>query len=65
VAGVNPGVEVVRTSALTGLGVRELWLRVLAVCDGARVHHPPMAGQHHHHDHDHHGRHPEHGVPVQ
>jgi hydrogenase nickel incorporation protein HypB len=42
---VNPGVEVVRTSARTGEGVEELLDRVLAVCGGARPHRPPLAGQ--------------------
>ncbi|MFD3551896.1 hydrogenase nickel incorporation protein HypB [Streptomyces goshikiensis] len=63
---VNPGVEVVLTSARSGAGVGELLERALAVGDGAAVHQPVMAGrQHghrqHHHDHDHgdggHGHH--------
>ncbi|MFE3995671.1 hydrogenase nickel incorporation protein HypB [Streptomyces goshikiensis] len=54
---VNPGVEVVLTSARSGAGVGELLERALAVGDGAAVHQPVMAGQqqhgHHHHHHDH------------
>ncbi|GAA3379036.1 hydrogenase nickel incorporation protein HypB [Streptomyces sannanensis] len=41
---VNPGVDVLRTSARTGLGVAALWERVLEVCDGGPVHRPPLAG---------------------
>ncbi|WP_322869754.1 hydrogenase nickel incorporation protein HypB [Streptomyces goshikiensis] len=56
---VNPGVEVVLTSARSGAGVGELLERALAVGDGAAVHQPVMAGQqqhgHHHHHHDHNG----------
>lgn len=55
---VNPGVEVVLTSARSGVGVGELLERALAVGDGAAVHRPVMAGQqhgHHHHHHDHNG----------
>ncbi|MFE9844862.1 hydrogenase nickel incorporation protein HypB [Streptomyces goshikiensis] len=56
---VNPGVEVVLTSARSGAGVGELLERALAVGDGAAVHQPVMAGQqqhgHHHHHHDHDG----------
>ncbi|WFB11459.1 hydrogenase nickel incorporation protein HypB [Streptomyces sp. LX-29] len=40
---VNPGVEVLRSSARTGEGVAELLRRVLAVCDGARPHQPVLA----------------------
>ncbi|MFE3939599.1 hydrogenase accessory protein HypB, partial [Streptomyces goshikiensis] len=70
---VNPGVEVVLTSARSGAGVGELLERALAVGDGAAVHQPVMAGQqqhghHHHHHHDHdghdghdHGGHGHHG----
>ncbi|MFD0065438.1 hydrogenase nickel incorporation protein HypB [Streptomyces sp. NPDC056637] len=52
---VNPGVEVVLTSARRGRGVGELLDRALAVADGGAVHEPVMAGQpheHHHHHHD-------------
>jgi hydrogenase nickel incorporation protein HypB len=51
---VNPGVEVVLTSARRGSGVGELLDRALAVADGGAVHEPVMAAQpheHHHHDH--------------
>ncbi|MFF5804719.1 hydrogenase nickel incorporation protein HypB [Streptomyces sp. NPDC012746] len=56
---VNPGVEVVLTSARSGVGIGELLERALAVGDGAGVHEPVMAqqpahGHHHHHHHDHH-----------
>ncbi|GGQ78122.1 hydrogenase nickel incorporation protein HypB [Kitasatospora griseola] len=44
VARVNPGVEVVFTSARTGQGVGELLDRACAVLDGAEVHRPVMAG---------------------
>ncbi|MFJ5631584.1 hydrogenase nickel incorporation protein HypB [Streptomyces goshikiensis] len=58
---VNPGVEVVLTSARSGAGVGELLERALAVGDGAAVHQPVMAGQqqhgHHHHDHNGHDGH--------
>ncbi|MFE2922261.1 hydrogenase nickel incorporation protein HypB [Streptomyces goshikiensis] len=58
---VNPGVEVVLTSARSGTGVGELLERALAVGDGAAVHQPVMAGQqqhgHHHHDHNGHDGH--------
>lgn len=43
---VNPGVEVVRTSARAGLGIEELLDRVLAVGEGAPVHQPLLAAQH-------------------
>lgn len=43
---VNPGVEILRTSARTGLGVAELWARVDAVRGGAPVHRPPLAAAH-------------------
>ncbi|MEU5403406.1 hydrogenase nickel incorporation protein HypB [Streptomyces sp. NPDC005963] len=43
VARVNPGVEVVFTSARSGQGVGILLERALAVRDGARVHRPVMA----------------------
>ncbi|MEE4543913.1 hydrogenase nickel incorporation protein HypB [Streptomyces sp. V4-01] len=57
---VNPGVEVVFTSARRGRGVGLLLERALAVAAGARVHRPvmgtPLHGHHHgadgHQDHD-------------
>lgn len=55
---VNPGVEIVRTSARTGLGIGELVDRALAAADDpATVHLPVMARQphSHHHGHHHHG----------
>ncbi|MFF2658490.1 hydrogenase nickel incorporation protein HypB [Kitasatospora sp. NPDC058032] len=57
VARVNPGVEVVHTSARTGQGVGELLERALAVLDGVPVHRPVMAGapQHGHTHGDGHG----------
>jgi hydrogenase nickel incorporation protein HypB len=59
---VNPGVEVVTTSARRGLGVGTLLDRALAVRDGGAVHQPvmadrPDAGHHHPHDHDGHHDH--------
>lgn len=51
---VNPGVEVLHTSARTGQGVDALLDRVLAVCEGTRPHRPPLAGRHlseHRHEH--------------
>lgn len=51
---VNPGVEVLRTSARTGWGVEELLERVTAVGAGESPHRPPLAGRHlseHRHDH--------------
>ncbi|MFJ9641814.1 hydrogenase nickel incorporation protein HypB [Streptomyces sp. NPDC101206] len=55
---VNPGVEVLLTSARTGEGSGALLDRALAARDGAPVHVPVMAGQqpahHHHHHHDRH-----------
>ncbi|MGK4585704.1 hydrogenase nickel incorporation protein HypB [Kitasatospora sp. HPMI-4] len=52
VARVNPGVEIVLTSARTGLGTGELLDRALAVLDGAPVHRPVMAARPAHvHDH--------------
>jgi hydrogenase nickel incorporation protein HypB len=59
---INPGVEVLRSSARTGQGVGPLLDRVLAVCDGAAPHRPPLAAQHlseHGHD-DRHGDEPGH-----
>lgn len=53
---VNPGVEVLRTSARTGLGVDALLERVLAVCGGERPHRPVLAERHldeHRHEHSH------------
>jgi hydrogenase nickel incorporation protein HypB len=53
---VNPGVEVLRTSARTGLGVDVLLDRVLAVADGTAPHQPLLAADHlrdHGHDHGH------------
>ncbi|WP_395292530.1 hydrogenase nickel incorporation protein HypB [Kitasatospora hibisci] len=44
VARVNPGVEVLFTSARTGQGAGVLLERALAVLDGAAVHRPVMAG---------------------
>ncbi|MFJ3221417.1 hydrogenase nickel incorporation protein HypB [Kitasatospora sp. NPDC086801] len=64
VARVNPGVEVVFTSARTGQGAGALLDRALAVLAGARVHRPVMAGSHGHghgHGHSHgHGHDPDH-----
>ncbi|MDH6579273.1 hydrogenase nickel incorporation protein HypB [Kitasatospora sp. MAP5-34] len=60
---VNPGVEVLLTSAKTGAGLGALLDRALAVAVGGPVHAPVMAQQHDHqqHDHDHHdGDHAEH-----
>ncbi|MDH6128307.1 hydrogenase nickel incorporation protein HypB [Kitasatospora sp. GP82] len=45
VARVNPGVEILLTSARTGLGTGGLLERALAVLDGAAVHRPVMAGR--------------------
>ncbi|MEU2391706.1 hydrogenase nickel incorporation protein HypB [Streptomyces sp. NPDC007369] len=55
---VNPGVEVLLTSARTGEGAGGLLDRALAAGDGAPLHVPVMAGQqpahhHHHHHNDH------------
>lgn len=63
VAQVNPGVETVPTSARTGEGVDALLDRVLAVCEGAAPHVPPLAARHlREHGHDHGPGHPhEHG----
>ncbi|MET7639930.1 hydrogenase nickel incorporation protein HypB [Streptomyces sp. NPDC005438] len=68
VAQVNPGVEVLRTSSRNGMGVDQLWQRLLEVHRGGAVHRPPLAGEllrahahdhgpdehehHHHHEHD-------------
>ncbi|MEY9964118.1 hydrogenase nickel incorporation protein HypB [Streptacidiphilus sp. MAP12-16] len=51
---VNPGVEVLLTSARNGTGSGALLERALAVADGAPVHSPVMTRQHqdHHHDDD-------------
>ncbi|WP_327280356.1 MULTISPECIES: hydrogenase nickel incorporation protein HypB [unclassified Streptomyces] len=52
---VNPGVEVVLTSARGGEGAGILLDRALAVGDGGPVHIPVMSRQPHtHHHHDHH-----------
>ncbi len=63
---VNPGVEVVCTSARTGRGVGVLLDRALAVLEGGPVHRPVM-GRHragHRHTHDHGAAHDrDHGVP--
>ncbi|WP_326654573.1 MULTISPECIES: hydrogenase nickel incorporation protein HypB [unclassified Streptomyces] len=53
VAQVNPGVEVLLTSARRGVGVGALLDRVTAVADGGPVHAPVMARQEHLHDHEH------------
>ncbi|MET8679005.1 hydrogenase nickel incorporation protein HypB [Streptomyces sp. NPDC004647] len=51
---INPGVEVLRTSARTGQGVETVLNRVLAACDGSPPHRPPLAGAHSHgHVHEH------------
>ncbi|MFJ6617939.1 hydrogenase nickel incorporation protein HypB [Kitasatospora sp. NPDC091335] len=50
---VNPGVEVLKTSARTGEGVGVLLDRALAVLDGAQPHRPVMAAAPpHSHEHD-------------
>jgi len=54
---VNPGVEILRTSARARTGIGELLDRALAAADPATVHSPVMAcdGErhgHHHHEHD-------------
>ncbi|MBT2481498.1 hydrogenase nickel incorporation protein HypB [Streptomyces sp. ISL-94] len=51
---VNPGVEVVLTSARAGGGVGALLNRALAVGAGGAVHSPVMAQQPHPHAHPHH-----------
>jgi hydrogenase nickel incorporation protein HypB len=50
---VNPGVEVVLTSARRGQGVGALLDRAMAAADGAPVHSPVMARLPHHHGHTH------------
>ncbi len=50
---VNPGVEVVLTSARRGLGLGTLLDRALAAADGAPVHAPVMAREPHGHGHTH------------
>ncbi|MBW1601928.1 hydrogenase nickel incorporation protein HypB [Streptomyces sp. JJ66] len=51
---VNPGVEIVHSSARTGEGVEPLLDRVLATCSGVTPHQPVLAAQHlAHHAHDH------------
>jgi hydrogenase nickel incorporation protein HypB len=54
---VNPGVEVLMTSARRGQGVGALLDRALAAMDGTPVHSPVMTRQPHHHTHPH--THPE------
>ena len=54
---VNPGVEILRTSARARTGIGELLDRALAAADPATVHAPVMACAghqhgHHHHEHD-------------
>jgi hydrogenase nickel incorporation protein HypB len=49
VARVNPGVEIVRTSARRGEGVETLLDRVLAVREGAPPHRPALTAPAHHH----------------
>ncbi|WP_326573296.1 hydrogenase nickel incorporation protein HypB [Streptomyces sp. NBC_00481] len=57
---VNPGVEVVMTSARRGQGIGVLLDRAMAAADGAPVHSPVMAGHSHHgHTHGHTHAHPE------
>ncbi|MEV5281792.1 hydrogenase nickel incorporation protein HypB [Streptomyces sp. NPDC052811] len=70
VAQVNPGVEVLPTSARRGAGVGELLDRALAAADGGGVHQPVMAQRppahaHHHerHGHEHH-HHDAAGLPT-
>ncbi|WP_377268126.1 hydrogenase nickel incorporation protein HypB [Peterkaempfera sp. SMS 1(5)a] len=63
VAQVNPGVEILPTSARGGRGVAELWARVAAVCGGAPVHRPPLAGTRAGHTHTH-GHQHTHAEPV-
>ncbi|MFF3456791.1 hydrogenase nickel incorporation protein HypB [Streptomyces sp. NPDC002730] len=53
VAQVNPGVEVLLTSARRGDGVGALLDRATAAADGGPVHAPVMAGQEHLHHHEH------------
>ncbi len=51
---VNPGVEILHSSARTGEGVDPLLDRVLATCSGVTPHRPVLAAQHlarHAHDH--------------
>ncbi|MPY61141.1 hydrogenase nickel incorporation protein HypB [Streptomyces spongiae] len=61
---VNPGVEILRTSARDGQGVDTLLDRVLAVAGGAAPHAPLLAADHlrrHGHDHDPDAHHHDHG----
>ncbi|WP_328961029.1 hydrogenase nickel incorporation protein HypB [Streptomyces virginiae] len=59
---VNPGVEVVLTSARAGAGLGVLLDRALAAGSGTGTHTPVMARQQHAHDHDHgHDHEHEHG----
>ncbi|KUJ66544.1 Ni/Fe hydrogenase formation protein [Streptomyces albus subsp. albus] len=60
---VNPGVEVVHTSARTGHGVARLWERVLTACEGGPPHRPALARRIGPHDHGHHAHHPHPAVP--
>jgi hydrogenase nickel incorporation protein HypB len=55
---VNPGVEVILTSARRGQGVGALLDRAMAAADGAPVHSPVMARPAHHHEHPHARGHP-------
>jgi hydrogenase nickel incorporation protein HypB len=53
---INPGVEILLTSARTGVGTGLLLERALAVHAGAEVHLPALArtsapAEHHHHSH--------------
>jgi hydrogenase nickel incorporation protein HypB len=48
---VNPGVEVILTSARRGWGVGALLDRALATADGSPAHAPVMSRQPHHHGH--------------
>ncbi|WP_128376220.1 hydrogenase nickel incorporation protein HypB [Streptomyces cavernae] len=61
---VNPGVEILHTSARTGQGVDTLLDRVLTVADGAVPHVPLLAAKHlreHGHDHGPDSADPDHG----
>ncbi|MEU7062459.1 hydrogenase nickel incorporation protein HypB [Streptomyces sp. NPDC046161] len=62
---VNPGVDVVLTSARTGEGLGTLLGRALAVADGDPAHTPVMAAQDHghHHVHGHDAGHDHHDDP--
>ncbi|MFI1032569.1 hydrogenase nickel incorporation protein HypB [Streptomyces sp. NPDC020951] len=56
---VNPGVEIVRTSARRGQGVGAVLDRALAAASGAPVHQPVMARAPHTHAHSHTHPHPQ------